>query len=169
MKKFLIFLISVIFLLTLTVSAKSYFKKGGKYLTPQIGLNSYAVPFGVSYGMGITDNIEVGGTVMAYFWSDAWYSYSVITPSLDVLYHFTKLKLQSFDLFAGATLGYSIVSWSSDHHDNGGSYGSSLFLSPNIGARYYFNKKFAISLRAFFSAVGDLTGVGALLGLTIIM
>ena len=169
MKKFLIVLISLIFLLTLTVSAKTYFKKGGKYLTPQLGLNSYAVPFGVSYGMGITDNIEVGGTVMAYFWGDDWYSYSVITPSLDVLYHFTKLDIQSFDLFAGVTLGYSIVSWSSDYYDYGGSYGSSLYLSPNIGARYYFNEKFAVSLRAYFSAVGDLSGGGGLLGLTIIM
>jgi len=169
MKKFLIILISLIFLLTLTVNAGTYFKKGGKYLTPQLGLNSYAVPFGVSYGMGITDNIEVGGTVMAYFWSDAWYSYSVITPSLDVLYHFTSLKLESFDLFAGLTIGYSIVSWSSDYYDYAESYGSSLFLSPNIGARYFFNKKFAVSLRAYFSAIGDLSGGGGLLGLTIVM
>ncbi len=168
MKKFLVILISVLFLLTLSVSAETYFHKGGKYLTPQLGLNSYAVPFGVSYGMGITDNIEVGGTVMAYFWSDVGYSYSVITPALDVLYHFTTLNLESFDLFAGLNVGYAIVSWNSDFSSSG-SYGSGLFLSPNIGVRYYFNKKFAVSFRAYFSAVGDLSGGGGLLGLTIVM
>lgn len=168
--KILIFVLSLMLVSAFAFSADN-FEKGGKYVTPQVGLNSWAIPFGASYGVGITDNIEVGVSVMVYFWSESFFgydwSYTVITPSLEGAYHFTTLELP-VDVFAGLSLGYSIFSLSDGSgNDYAGAFGSSLYLSPFIGARYFFKDKYAVSLKAYFSAMGDLSGAGAVLGLTI--
>lgn len=134
------------------------FEKGQKFLTGQVGLNSNAIPFGASFSVAITDNIEVGGTVMAYFWSGI----SVIQPSADAMYHFTKLELP-VDLFAGASIGYAVVS------GGGMTFASEIYLSPMIGARYFFKDNLAVSLRIYFSVLGDLSGAGGVLGLTLIL
>lgn len=162
--KFLIFILAVLLITSFAYSADN-FKKGGKYLTPQIGLNSYAIPFGASFGLAITDNIEAGGTVMAYFWSDFGYSFTIIQPSADLFYHFTNLDLP-VDLFAGASLGFSVFSSDTGYS---GLYKSSIFLSPFLGARYFLKDKLAISLKLYFSVLGELGGVGTLLGVTIVL
>ncbi len=166
MKKFLTLLLAVIFVGGFLFSGTKEFSKGDKFVTAQVGLNSYAVPFGVSYGMAMTENVEVGGTVMFLFWSDPGYSYKVISPSLDVMYHFTKLEAEKIDAFAGASLGYSIFSYSSDYGYYSGTFSSSLYLSPFLGGKYYFNEKTAVSLRLYFSVVGTVTGVGGVLGVS---
>jgi len=147
----------LVLIMTAGVSGKD-FEKGQKFLTGQVGLNSNAVPFGASFGLAITDNIEVGATVMAYFWSGI----SVIQPSADAMYHFTSLELP-VDLFAGASLGYAVVS------GGGMTFASEIYLSPMIGARYYFQDNLAVSLRVYFSILGDLSGAGGLLGITYIL
>ena len=159
MKKTLL-IASLILMLTFgTLTASDdYFVKGGKYLTGQLGINSWAIPFGASFGVGITDNIEVGATVMAYFWSGI----SVIQPSADAMYHFTTLDIP-VDVFAGASLGYAVVS------GGGMTFASELYLSPMIGARYFFKDNLAVSLRLYFSVLGDLGGVGSVLGLTLVL
>ncbi|MEN8154398.1 MAG: hypothetical protein ABFR75_10285 [Acidobacteriota bacterium] len=162
--KILIFVLSLILVSAFTFSADN-FEKGGKYLTPQIGLNSYAIPFGASFGVGITDNIEVGGTLMLQFWGDIGFSFTVIQPSLDAFYHFTSLDLP-VDLFAGASLGYSVFSSDNDYF---GVFASSLYLSPMVGARYFIKDKLAISLKLYFSILGELGGVGTVLGATLVL
>jgi len=134
------------------------FEKGGKYLTGQIGINSYAIPFGASFGFGLSNNIEVGATVMAYFWSGI----SVIQPSADIFYHFTSLDIP-VDLFAGGSIGYAVVS------GGGISFASEIYVSPVLGARYFFKDNLAVSLRLYFSVTGGLSGVGSLLGLTLVL
>lgn len=141
------------------------FEKGQKFLTGQIGLNSYAIPFGASFTLALTDNIEAGATLMVQFWGDFGYSFTVITPSADVYYHFTTLELP-VQLFAGLSLGYSIFSGSTGY---GGLFASSLYLSPVIGARYFFSDKLAVSLKLFFSILGEFGGVGTLLGVTLVL
>jgi len=141
------------------------FEKGQKFLTGQVGLNSYAIPFGASYSMAITDNIEVGATLMLQMWSDFGFSFTVITPSAVAFYHFTTLDLP-VDLFAGASLGYSIFSSDTGY---GGLFASSLYLSPVVGARYFFNDKLAVSLKVFFSVLGEFGGVGTYLGVTLLL
>ncbi len=133
------------------------FHKGDKFLTPQIGLNSYAVPFGANFEVAITENIGVGGTVMMWIWSHG----TIIMPSVDGAYHFTRLDVDKLDLFAGASLGFAIFSAKEGY---GGSSG--LYLSPFVAGRYWFSEKMAVSLRLNFSVLGDWTGVGGLLGLT---
>jgi hypothetical protein len=133
------------------------FHKGEKFLTPQIGLNTYAVPFGVNFETAITENIGVGGTVMMWIWSHG----TIIMPSVDGAYHFTRLDVDKLDLFAGASLGFAIFSAKEGY---GGSSG--LYLSPFVAGRYWFSEKMALSLRLNFSVLGDWTGVGGLLGVT---
>lgn len=163
MKKFLLVTL-LVFILIAGVNAED-FEEGQKFLTGQIGLNSYAIPFGGSYTMALTDNIEVGATLMVQFWGDLGFSFTVITPSAEVYYHFTSLELP-IDLFAGASLGYSIFSSNNEYI---GVFASSMYLSPLIGARYFFKENLAVSLKLFFSVLGEFGGVGTLLGITYVL
>lgn len=173
MKKLIISVLAVMLLAGTAFAGEQEFSQGRVFVTPQVGLNEWATPVGVSVEFAITENIGVGGTVMFSFWSDNWglgkIKQSIITPSVDAYYHFTSIELEKFDLFAGASLGYSIYSWSWDFagDDWGGAAGSGLYLSPFIGARYFLTEKLAISLKAYFSAIGDFNGVGGALGVTI--
>ncbi len=134
-----------------------YFHKGDSFLTPQIGLNSWAIPFGANFEYAVTENIGVGGTVMAWFWSGA----SVILPSVDAAYHFTKLAVEKLDLFGGVGVGFAI------YNAGGGISGSSgIYISPFVAGRYWLTKKMAISLRLNVGIIGDWSGVGGLLGVT---
>jgi hypothetical protein len=131
------------------------FQKGDMFLTPQIGLNSWAVPFGVNFEYAMTENIGVGGTVMMWFWSGA----SVILPSVDGAYHFTQLDVDKLDLFAGVGVGFAI------YNAGGGISGSSgIYVSPFAAGRYWFSEKMGVSLRLNIGIVGDWTGVGGLAG-----
>jgi hypothetical protein len=138
-------------------TARLQFHQGDKFLTPQIGLNSYTVPLGVNFESAITANIGVGGTVMMWVWSHG----TIIMPSVDGAYHFTQLDADKLDLFAGASLGFAIFSAKEGY---GGSSG--LYLSPFVAGRYWFSGKMAVSLRLNFSVVGDWKGLGGLLGVT---
>ncbi|MCU0275719.1 MAG: hypothetical protein MUF02_02495 [Acidobacteria bacterium] len=137
--------------------AQLQFKKGELYLTPQIGLNSWAVPFGANVEYAVTENIGIGGTVMAWFWSGA----SVILPSVDAAYHLTKLGVDKLDLFGGVGVGFAI------YNAGGGIAGSSgIYISPFVAGRYWFSEKMAVSLRVNIGIIGDWTGVGGLFGVT---
>ncbi len=153
--------ILVISLLVFTLVAGVYgdnFKKGGKYLTGQIGLNSYAVPFGASFGLGLSSNIEVGATLMTYLLG----GWSAIQMSGDMFYHFTSLDIP-VDLFAGGSIGYFT------NIGGGVVYSSGIIFMPGFGARYFLKNNLAISLRLYFSITKGLSGVGSILGLTIVL
>jgi hypothetical protein len=134
------------------------FQKGKMWITPQIGLYSWggSVPFGASFETAITPNIGVGGTAMAMFWGESEWTSSLIMLSADVAYHFTQLKVDNLDLYAGGGLGYSIYSysWKSGFSGTYGGTGSGVYIATLLGARYYFTPKIAASLRL----VGSLTG-----------
>jgi hypothetical protein len=133
------------------------FNKGEMYLTPQIGLNSYAIPFGASLEYAITENIGVGATAMAWIWSEG----TLIVPEADAMYHFTQLQVEKLDLFGGVGVGFAI--WSA----KGGLGGSSgIYIDPFVAGRYWFSEKMAVSLRLNIGLIGDWTGVGGLLGVT---
>lgn len=153
-------------------AGENEFSKGSWFVTPQLALYEYAPNFGASVEYGLTENIGIGGTLMMAFWSDrgsGWkISQSLITPSVDGYYHFTKIKAEKFDVYAGASLGYSIYSWSWDAPGSSWSdaSGSDLFLSPFGGARYYFSNKIAATLNLHFSILGDFSGIGGEVGIT---
>ena len=109
------------------------------------------------------------------FWSDNIFgnrlSETLITPSVDAYYHFTQLDVDKLDLFAGAALGFSIYSFNWDYQgvDDGNTGTSNIFLSPILGARYYFNEKIAASLKLYISILGNWAGVGGVAGVTIVL
>jgi hypothetical protein len=149
------------------------FVKSAFYLTPQIGLYSWggSIPFGAAGEFALTPNIGVGGSVMLHFWNEEFWKESIISFAAEVLYHFTGLKAEKFDVFAGGGLGYSVFSWSwkSGYADGfGGASGSSgLYLNPIVGGRYWFSPKLAASLRLIGSLIGNWTGFGGQIGLTL--
>jgi hypothetical protein len=152
------------------LASQKEFAKGDKFITPQINLNSFAIPIGVSFELGYTKNIGLGGTVMYWSWSNEWVKNSLIWLTADVAYHFTNVKAEKFDLYGGGYVGYGIYSWSWkdeewDESDSGvGSSG--IQIGPFIGARYYFNPKIAVSLRFDGSLAGSWSGFGGSLGVT---
>jgi len=152
-------------------SGPAEFHKRNFFLTPQVGINSYAIPVGLNAEYAVTDNIGVGGTGMLWFWgSDSW-SNTVVSLSADAAYHFTKLEAKKFDLYAGAGLGVSIYSWkwkSGFGNMASGSSGSTgIFIQPFLGGRYFITPKLAISLRVNVAFLGDWTGVGGVLGVSL--
>ena len=175
--KSLAIVVLILFFASSLVAGEKEFKKGTWYLTPQVALYSYALNFGANLEMALTENIGVGGNLMLAFWSEdfgAWggLSQTLITPSVEVLYHFIKIPVAKLDVFAGASLGFSIYSYSWDVAgvgDDSGVGSSSLFLSPVAGARYWFSEKLAACLKVYFSAIGDFSSVGGVVGLTFIL
>lgn len=162
--KILVILVAILLCASLALSAapkrsmKKYaqleFNKGEKYLTPQIGLYSGEIPFGVNFEYAMTENIGVGGTVMVWFGS----GFHVIIPSVDAAYHFTMLEVEKLDLFAGVGVGFAIVG------GNGISGSSGLSINPFIAGRYWFSEKLGVSLKVNIGLIGDWTGVGSMLG-----
>jgi hypothetical protein len=156
----------------MAVAGPAEFSKGNIFLTPQFGFASWggSIPFGLSAEFAVTENIGIGGTVMAQLWSEAYWSESLIGLSVEAYYHFIKLNASKFDLFAGAGLGYSIYSWSWKSGYNtmltGSSGSSGLILEPILGARYYVSRNIALSLKLVGSLVGGYTGFGAVGGVT---
>jgi hypothetical protein len=153
---------------TFVFSQDKEFYKGTQIISPIIGLNSYTIPFGANFEYGITDNIGVGGTAMAWLWSGELWSNSLISITADAAYHFTKLKVDKLDLFAGAGLGVSIYSfsWKSGYGQglSGGAGSSGVYLKSFAGARYYFTPKIAGFTRLYVDFIGDWGGVGAVIG-----
>ncbi len=168
--------IGLLILLVLSMycfSGGKEFRTGAVFLSPQIAFNTWSPSMGVSLEVGISPNIGIGGTLMFSSWTENYMglgkvSEMLITPAFDFYYHFTKIKLAKFDLFVGASMGFSIYSWSWDYEGNkwDDAAKSGIFLSPFLGARYYLAKKIAICLRLNSSLLGDWTGFGGLIGVT---
>ena len=156
MKRFVIAFVVFAMGIGLAVAGPAEFSKGNFFLTPQVGFASWggSVPFGVNAEYAISENIGVGGTAMAQFWSDTWGSVSWIMLSAEANYHFIKLNASKFDLYVGAGLGYGIYSVSyASGYIMGGTGSSGLILEPIVGGRYYISPKIAISLRLVGSLV----------------
>ena len=177
MKKSLVLLAAILLIASVSSAAvkippSQLFQKGKMWITPQIGLYSWggSIPFGASFETAITPNIGVGGTAMAMFWSESEWSSSLIMLSADVAYHFTQLKVDNLDLYAGGGLGYSIYSysWKSGFSGDYGGTGSGVYIATLLGARYYFTPKIAASLRLVGSLTGW-SGFGTQLGVTFLL
>jgi len=167
MKKLLVAFVAVLVLSGAALAGENEFSKGSFFLTPQVGINSWSVPFGLNAEYALTPNIGVGGTIMAWFWGDSWYSYSMIYPSVEGTYHFTQLDMDKVDLYAGAGLGFGIFSYSAKEVGFTGTLGNSgLILGIILGGRYYFTPTIAASLRLGGSFLGGWGGFGATIGVT---
>jgi hypothetical protein len=124
-----------------------------------LGLGMYGVygsstlpPIFAAFEMGVADKITAGGIVAFAGSSDDFglgkWSYTYIVISARGAYHFLEHN-KDFDAYAGAGLGYGIVSSSVTYTNPaikpfgvsaGGSY---FFFDIFGGGRYYFSPKFA--------------------------
>jgi len=166
------------------------FAKGSMYVTGQIGINSYVVtddpfntmpfPLGASYEVALTDNIGIGSTVIFDKWSDylgmfgGKWTFRVFKPSLDITYHFNINKMKGLNLFAGASLGYSILSVSNElGSDYMGELKSEPHFAPFLGLHLYFWENgpgffdnLLVTSKVYWSVTGDFSGVTGAIGIT---
>lgn len=171
-RTFFVALLALVVFAGSALAGPKEFWKGGIYVTPQIGLNSWGLPFGVNAELGLTENIGVAGTAMFTIWNEGSLSETVINLAAEANYHFIKLNAQKIDVYAGGGLGYSIYSykWNDGYGlGSGGSGGSGIYVQTVVGARYYFNPKIAASVRLVGSLVGHWAGFGATVGVTFIL
>jgi len=172
MKKVFVVLAVVLVVSGLASASSKEFSKGRFFLTPQVGFASFAggIPLGVNAEYALSENIGIGGTAMAQFWSDTWGSMTWIMLSAEANYHFIKLAADKIDLYAGVGLGYGIYSVSyTGMYSAGGTGASNLILEPIFGGRYYISPKMAVSLRLVGSILGGYTGFGATVGMTFLL
>ncbi len=180
-------------------SGLAYAEDGGRppgsfFLTAQAGLNTLvrsadfqaapfdALPFpvGASFEYSLSRHLGLGGTVMFDQWSDylgmfgGKWTFRLFKPSLDVTYHFWKEEPAGLDVFAGASVGYSILSVG---HEVGSRYQGELkseahvapFLGTNLRLRRdpaVFLGRLALTLRASWSVHGRFSGVYGAVGIT---
>ncbi len=114
-----------------------------------LGFSSDGLPIYMGLDYGIHENITLGGELSFRSNEEKYrnieYEHSVIGVFGNTNYHFNNLMEipSNWDVYAGLSLGFYI--WDSpDDYD--GSEASGLGLAGQLGARYYFNKKFGINL-----------------------
>lgn len=175
MKKFLC--LAVVVLLTAAVvsplaSAQTMFHEKDMLISGGIGIGGYGyygsatIPFFGMFEMGVAPKISVGGMI-GYSGSTeengfVKASYHYIPICVRGSYHFLEGQ-KNLDAYAGAGLGYSIVSSSVTYNDPNvnrfgfGSYsasGSYMFVDLHVGGRYFFSPTFAGMAELGYSAVG---------------
>ncbi len=167
------------------------------YFTAQVGLNTYVrtadlhadpfdarpFPWGASFELLLTDHLGLGGTVMCDRWSDMLgllggkWTFRLIKPSLDIAYHLDTKKMDGVDLFAGASLGYSLISVGNElGHSYAGRLKSEPHLAPVIGTHLNFWKdapgflgRLFLTMKVLWSVSGRFSGVYGTIGLTYLM
>lgn len=170
MKKTFIAVIAIVFMGIITAQAQEpTFKKGDKVINASIGLGSvlysglgYSTqipPISASLEIGVKDDfltdklsLGLGGYLgfskykwnYSYFGSNWGYTYSNLIIGGRATAHYPFLD--KLDTYGGIMIGFDIVT-DKEYGTNTGvtvdSHGSGLVWSSFLGARYYFNDKFA--------------------------
>jgi hypothetical protein len=145
--------------LSTSYAQQNAFNRNDKVISAGVGFGMYGLygssslpPIFVAFEMGVAEKITVGGAVGYSGSSDTWefgkWTYSYIPIEVRGAYHFLE-KEKSFDAYAGAGLGYVIVSSSVTYtdptiqHYGFSASGSYMFFDIFVGGRYYFSPKFA--------------------------
>lgn len=137
-----------------TVSSKkltssSYFDKSDFQLNAAIGVSGWGIPIYVGADYGVADDISVGAEVSyrSFKEKDFFYNYNatIIGIGANGNYHFGRLLQtpKEWDLYAGLGLNYYI--WTFDNNNYLGTNSSGIALGGQVGARYFFNKNFALN------------------------
>lgn len=155
MKQFFVFAVLAFFAATASAqsSGQSAFKKGDKIFNLGLGLGSPYWGSGYSSSLisptvalevAVSDELSIGGTVAyssskinVYDWK--YHGYYIGGRGA---YHFDISK-QNIDLYAGAGLGYIIVTVSSKYSGGFGA-ASGVGYTAFGGGRYYLNGKTAV-------------------------
>lgn len=143
------------------LTANAQFENGDKLLN--VGLNvggtlGGGIGAGAAYEVGVHDFISVGGEADFVTWSYGSGGYNVkynfISFGGRANYHFGKhfITNDKLDFYGGLALGYRIANYSSPWSGYSNSYGSGLYIGPQIGARYYFKPNLAALAEAGYTA-----------------
>ena len=120
--------------------AQKSFQEGTNVVNAGIGVGGLlwgGVSFGASYEHGVTDNISVGGNLGYSSFSDYDYNYSAILIGFRASYHF--LTTDKMDPYAGADLGYIVLSHSGFNDNYGVHSYSNVAFGIHGGLRYYLS------------------------------
>ena len=165
MKRIITMVVAIMMVAPLIQAQESLFNKGDKVINLGIGLGntlysgSYYTrgvpPISISYEQAVKDSIlekgvigimgYVGYTSYKYDYLGWGYKYSNIIVGVGGLFHYPLVN--KLDTYAGLLLGYNISSAKEFGIPSGWVYESTsggFVFSGFIGARYYFNDKFAV-------------------------
>ncbi|MBU1011268.1 MAG: hypothetical protein KKD74_14125 [Bacteroidetes bacterium] len=123
---------------------------GEKQINFGAGFSSSGIPIYVGMDFGVHPDISVGFNASLRSYGSEWagndYNFTAIGIIGNGNYHFNRILNipQPWDVYAGLSLGYVIVSAPSGY---GGSVGSDFGLEAQIGGRYYWNDRWAINLQ----------------------
>ncbi len=134
----------------LGVFAQSPLEKGGIQLNAGVGTSNWGTPiyFGLDYG--IYKDITVGGELsyrsQSNYYGQNQYRSSVLGVGVNGNYHFNRIfNLPSqWNIYAGLSLNYYAWSYENDLYKSNNN--SNLGLGAQVGARYFFTKKFGVNL-----------------------
>ena len=165
MKKIIILFFMMISM-AIVSNAQNAFQQNDKLLGVGLGLNSYyngGSPVGVSYEIGVTDNISVGGSFdyisKTYEYAGAADTkFSTFYLAARASYHLNRLiqlNTDNVDLYGGAALGYRSFTWSNPYFGSAldNNYNSGLYLGLYVGGKYYFSHSVGVFLEV--GAVGS--------------
>lgn len=167
-KKF--FLSLFLFPISIALVAQGSLPKGGKQVNAGIGFSSFGVPIYVGADFGVHESITIGPRISYRKYTEKYfgdkYSQTLTVISFNGNYHFNQLLSieDKWDVYAGLTLGYYIwsdVKWNNSSINGFGGEASGVGLDAQIGARYFFNEKWAVNLE-----FGGGTGSGGIFGIT---
>lgn len=134
MRKFLLSLVAICFL-GLGVQAQEM-SKGQLVGSARLGFGGGGFPIAVSADYGIAGNlinsndaISVGGQLGMFIWNDGIDSHIYVTVAARGNFHYQFVD--NLDTYAGVQIGF---------------FRNDLGLGFDLGARYYFNDKFAVNL-----------------------
>ena len=186
-----VFVFFVLHLSSVSAATQSdRFSKGAMYATGQIGLKSYVktaepfdsfpFPVGGSFGFFISDDLALGTSIMYEKWCDylgcycGKYTFRVIEPSLDLIYHLDLPAIKGMSLFGGAKLVYTILSVSNElGNEYIGDLKSEAHIAPFLGTHLYFWEnssgffnRILLTLDVSLSVAGDFSGIHGTVGIT---
>jgi len=173
MKKFFSLAILVLLAASMIGSsamAQTMFHEKDMLISAGIGFGGYGYyggsptpPIFGMFEMGVSPKISVGGMIgysgssEDYGWGK--WSYTYIPITIRGSYHFLEGQ-KNLDAYAGAGLGFSIVSSSAEYKDPNlekyavSASGSYMYFDLHIGGRYFFSPKFAAMAEVGYSALG---------------
>jgi hypothetical protein len=150
--------------------ANAQFVNGSDYIGPELGLGfgyGSGPLFGGMFEAPITNPGTVGPGLLGiavrvdyWGWSDGPFTYSFIPIGAICDYHFgPMLSDHRWDPFVGLGLGYVIIHASGFEDGFNYGYGSGIFITGQLGARYYFTPNIAIRAEYGFDYLPFAVGV----------
>ena len=140
----------MLFGLALTSQAQGTLRKGDTQLNAGLGLSGWGTPVyvGLDFGVGKNFTLGVEGSYRSYDqnYYGGKFSSSIIGLQGNGNYHFNDIldMDDEWDLYAGLSLNYYI--WQTDTAYKEYARASGLGLGAQVGARYFFTKKFGLNL-----------------------